>query len=386
MAGQRENLAFARVSSWILRLAALTWVQVGYWHDPLTLWERALAVTRDNYIARDHLTSYYLKNNCPDQAMAQAVEAVRIRPGSPTPHYSLGVVLLTLGRNDEAAVALLNAVHIDPASADAWHNLGVARLRQGRPEQAAHSLEQALALEPGSADTRANLGLALWRSGHREEGLRAMQSALDLDPESADAWHGLGIAHLTQGRPEEATKALAQALRLNPELIGAYSNLGLALGRRGQWAGAVGCHRRAVAMQETFDKWLVAVHSCARIMRLTKLAPTRDPRVAVAIMDFDLSGLPALERPRTEADVTWLLADNFVRGTRFHYVNSGGGIEFNVFNWRRAYEADLRRRFLAGRPRTSTPRCYSNGAGRQRVKSKNSSEGNTLAPSNGNTG
>ncbi len=255
-------------------LAVLTWVQVGYWHDPLTLWERALAVTRDNYIARDHLTSYYLKNNRPDQAMAQAVEAVRIHPGSPTLHYSLGVVLLTLGRNDEAAVALLDAVHIDPASADAWHNLGVARLRQGRPEQAARSLGQALALEPGSADTRANLGLALWRSGHREEGLRAMQSALDLDPELADAWHGLGIANLTQGRPEEATKALAQALRLNPGLIGAYSNLGLALGRRGQWAGAVGCHRRAVAMQETFEKWLTAVHGCA-------MAPEGIPQIVI---------------------------------------------------------------------------------------------------------
>ena len=42
-------------------LAALTWIQVGYWHDPLTLWQRDLAVTEGNAEAHEHLGKYYLR-------------------------------------------------------------------------------------------------------------------------------------------------------------------------------------------------------------------------------------------------------------------------------------------------------------------------------------
>jgi hypothetical protein len=40
-------------------LGTLTWIQLGYWHDSGTLWEHALAVTRDNERAHLYLSSYY---------------------------------------------------------------------------------------------------------------------------------------------------------------------------------------------------------------------------------------------------------------------------------------------------------------------------------------
>jgi hypothetical protein len=59
-------------------LAALTWVQVGYWRDAPTLWEHTLAVTGDNLVAEQHLAGYYLNRGLPDQAAPHREAAIRL--------------------------------------------------------------------------------------------------------------------------------------------------------------------------------------------------------------------------------------------------------------------------------------------------------------------
>ena len=39
----------------VLAFAAASWVQVGYWRNDVTLYEHALAVTDDNYVAHTNL-------------------------------------------------------------------------------------------------------------------------------------------------------------------------------------------------------------------------------------------------------------------------------------------------------------------------------------------
>jgi hypothetical protein len=60
-------------------LGALTWVQVTYWQNSLTLWEHALAVTQDNDRAHEHVSRWYREQGCPDAAEAHLVEASRIQ-------------------------------------------------------------------------------------------------------------------------------------------------------------------------------------------------------------------------------------------------------------------------------------------------------------------
>ncbi len=61
-------------------LAALTWTQAGYWRDPRTLWEHALAVTGPNAEAHVHLGNYYLERGDLGDAAAHFVEAAGIDP------------------------------------------------------------------------------------------------------------------------------------------------------------------------------------------------------------------------------------------------------------------------------------------------------------------
>ncbi|HKI31474.1 MAG TPA: tetratricopeptide repeat protein [Gemmataceae bacterium] len=250
-------------------LAVLTSNQVGYWHDSVTLWERALAVTEDNSVAHLRRGHYCLRHGRPDLAERHCSEAVRISPSSPHVRYFLGQSLLALGKDEEAAEQFRRTLQLrntpraahallrgDPTSADVWQNLGVAQLRQGKPVLALHSFRKVLERQPASADALAGLGHALWRSGERQEAVQSFQAALERNPGSADAWNGLGVAHLTRGELDEASAAFSRAARLNPGMVSAFSNLGVALGRRGRWADAVACHLAAVEMQEQGEKLL----------------------------------------------------------------------------------------------------------------------------------
>jgi hypothetical protein len=60
-------------------LAALTWVQVGYWRDSRTLWEHALAVTKDNDRAHEHVARCYRQEGRIPEAESHLAEATHIQ-------------------------------------------------------------------------------------------------------------------------------------------------------------------------------------------------------------------------------------------------------------------------------------------------------------------
>jgi tetratricopeptide (TPR) repeat protein len=244
-------------------LAVATWVQLGYWRDAVTVWERALAVTKDNQGAHLNLGEQYAGRGRLDESEKQFAEAVRLRPDVVEAQYSLATILLALGREEEAADHFREVLVRAPTNTDAWHNLGLARLRQGKPELAVRSFRKVLELQPDSPDTLAVLGQALWRTGKRPEALQALRAALDANPECADAWNGLGVAHLTEGRLPEATEAFSRAQSLSPLLVSAQSSLGVALGRQGRWAEAVTWHVRAVTLQDQGEKAVQAMNGRA---------------------------------------------------------------------------------------------------------------------------
>jgi tetratricopeptide (TPR) repeat protein len=237
-------------------LGVLTWVQAGYWRDTATLWERALAATKDNDRAHLNLGKYYMDQRRPDQAAAHFAESVRIEPNSPDGQHLLGIALLSLGQLEKAADHFRETLVRDPKYTNAWYNLGVTRLRQGMADGAIRCFRRVLELEPGSADALAGTGLALWRQGKRQEASQAFQAALRQNPTNAEAWHGLGVAHLVQGDSVQAIEAFAAALRSNPRLVKAYSDLGLAYGRQGQWSQAASCYLTAVQLQDQGEKSL----------------------------------------------------------------------------------------------------------------------------------
>jgi len=61
-------------------LAALTWSQVRYWADNFTLYEHAITVTKNNYVAHSNLGAALYKKERVNEAIIHFIEALKIAP------------------------------------------------------------------------------------------------------------------------------------------------------------------------------------------------------------------------------------------------------------------------------------------------------------------
>jgi tetratricopeptide (TPR) repeat protein len=129
----------------VFALASVTYVQVGYWRNSMTLAARALDVTRNNVVA----------------------------------HVILGNALIEHQRLEEGIQHLERARDIDPLAPQAWHNLAFAYDQAGRRDDAITACHRAIALRPELPENHYNLGLLLEAEGDVAGARAALQAALD---------------------------------------------------------------------------------------------------------------------------------------------------------------------------------------------------------------
>jgi tetratricopeptide (TPR) repeat protein len=138
-------------------------------------------------------------------------------------------------------------------------NLGVILMSSGREAEAATEFEAAVRLTPDSADYRVNLGLALSHTpGRLADAIAEYQTALRIDPHFPAAHLNLGLAYTAiPGRLPDAIaeyrKAIADyqtMVRSEPNLWEAHFNLGLAYAQMaGREADAIAEYRTALQMK-----------------------------------------------------------------------------------------------------------------------------------------
>ncbi len=137
--------------------AALSRVQVQYWRNSETLFRRALAVTRDNWVAHDGLGVVLEQSGRNSEAIGHLEQTLRIRPDFAEAHCNLGIALGQAGRMPEAIEHLEQALRIKPDFPDAQYNLGFALEKLGRTAEAIEHYQQALKLRPDFAPARSAL-------------------------------------------------------------------------------------------------------------------------------------------------------------------------------------------------------------------------------------
>jgi len=223
----------------VLALMAGAYRQTGYWRDSMALWTRALACTRDNYLAHNGLGNDIASKGQTEQAITQFRAALQINPASAGSHYDLGNALLKQGQVDQAVDEFRATLRIDPASPDAYCNLGNAYVRLGRIDQAIAQFRAAAQIDPASADTHYDLGSALLGEGRVEEAIAEFNEALKNDPDYADARYDLGNAFLQQRQNDQAIAEYRATLQIDPAYAKAHDNLGYALLGEGRLDEAV---------------------------------------------------------------------------------------------------------------------------------------------------
>ncbi len=241
-----RRAATALASAAVLALALATRAQVGVWRDTSTLFEHALAVTTDNYVAHAGLGAFYLEQD-PPRARAHLEQALAIHALDATALTSLARLELQAGNLAEAERRLGAARRIHDSKWVRYH-FGRLRLLQHDPEGAAREFAAALELDPSLVDARFNLGQVLFGLGRADEARAQFERALAFDPEHAGALNGLGALALdVDARAAEGY--FRRALELAPAYLDAANNLGVALERQGRQAEARAAYARARALR-----------------------------------------------------------------------------------------------------------------------------------------
>jgi Flp pilus assembly protein TadD len=208
-------LAAAGVAALVL-LSGLTWRQVGFWTDHVTLFRHAVAVTESNARAHGGLALGLRRAGQLDEALAEAREATRLEPDNARLWMTEAAMARDLRQLPEAYGAAQRAVALDPGVSLAWTTLADLEADLGRPEAAIDALRAAVRLDPSNVSTWSNLGILLQGTGHTAEATEAFQAAVRTAPENPVPWRNLGVHLYKSGRATEAARAFSEALRLQP--------------------------------------------------------------------------------------------------------------------------------------------------------------------------
>lgn len=187
-------------------------------------------------------------------------------PQSAFLHSNLGVILMSSGRESDAAGEFQNAVRLSPASAEYRVNHGLALAQiPGRMSEAMAEYREALRLDPHYSPAHLNLGLALTSvpgglpeaiSEYRAA-IAEYQSAARGEPDQWEAHFNLGLAYgQIAGREMDAIAELQTALRIRPDSPMAHFHLGNTFHKLGRLTEAIAEYREA----ERLDPSVPEVH------------------------------------------------------------------------------------------------------------------------------
>jgi tetratricopeptide (TPR) repeat protein len=212
-------------------------------------------------------------------AVRKYQELIRLHPDMTAARANLGVVLVSLGRFDEAIAQYRAALQQVPDNRDLRLNLALAYYKKGDFAAAAEEFSPLHEQEPGDVRLVALLGdcymrlgryaqiitlvtplegahpddlalawllgYALIRTGQTQEGLKRVEKVLQ-QGQSAEAFMLAAEGHLKLENFEEARRDVDAAMRLNPHLPGLYTVRGMVLEYGGDDKGAEDAFQRAL--------------------------------------------------------------------------------------------------------------------------------------------
>jgi Tfp pilus assembly protein PilF len=265
----------------LIALGVITFVQVSYWRNSMTLFTHTAAVTANNTVAHNALGVSYADKGDYDSATrefetvlkidvnnvvalyniakgkdsrGETSEAIKcfnrvlaIVPGDTDVYIALATIESNRGNFGRAMTLYRDGLKYHPENGDLHGRLGSLLLQAGLIDEAIKELETAVKLKADSG-IYGNLGVALFNKGDAARAAGYFSMVLRLDPANAEAHYNLGNIFLVQNLPVKAVSEYEMAIKAKPNYAMVYDNLGVAFTRTGQTDKAIGSFRRAVEL------------------------------------------------------------------------------------------------------------------------------------------
>lgn len=180
-----EKAVFAPVAAIVIIFGALTFHQVGYWKDGITLFTHALNVTQKNYLAHQSLGMAYDKEGRVEEAIPQ-FEAADALHDFPQPQVLNLAIYEQRNGHLDGAMRLYKKVterSSDPQlRANAWAQMATAAVQSKNYDQARQSYDSALRILPNDTASLLGSGLLAEHEGDAAKAVRQLGQSMKADP------------------------------------------------------------------------------------------------------------------------------------------------------------------------------------------------------------
>ena len=175
----------------------------------LTMYERALQLDPNLALAHSGIADVRIYNYMAywdrsgqnvEQALEEARAALKIDPGLPEAHRSLGRYYKEIaGDLQRAEACLVKAVELNPRYAIGHRTLAWLKYQQGQYEESMEWAGKALQLAPSDSETLLLIGQLHTYERRYTAAMATLQRAVEIEPDYGRAYYNLGLAYQKLG-------------------------------------------------------------------------------------------------------------------------------------------------------------------------------------------
>jgi protein O-mannosyl-transferase len=190
-----KKILFPASIVFLTLMAFISWRQCGYWRNNSDLWNHALSVTKDNYMAHNNLASVQLEKGNVNKAIYHYKKAISINNYSAA-HYNMGIIYYRLGEYKQSIESFNQAIHKTPDYAAAYFNLGIVYFSVGQVQHALESYNEAIRIKPDYVNAYNNRAFLYLYQGQKVSGCTNALKACKLGNCQALKWaNGKGLCN-----------------------------------------------------------------------------------------------------------------------------------------------------------------------------------------------
>ena len=181
---RRQTVLMAAVVVVILGVCmARTRGEIVYWKDGETLWKRAIAVTKNNFMAH-YCLGLILSHTFPDEALAEYQKSVEAYPNYADAQRELALLTSNNGHLTESLNHYDQAIRLDPHNSWTYHGLSITLYELGRFGDAVPPMLKAVEIDTQNAPYKDDLNRLVFSSGHAAQTVSNFLASVRSDPAS----------------------------------------------------------------------------------------------------------------------------------------------------------------------------------------------------------